>query len=238
MSPVNQQRVGIVIPAFNEATILGCLIEDLKSMIDNQGFKYEIIVVDDGSKDDTHIIAKKAGAKTIRHIINTGVGGATATGLDYVRQNGFLLAATMDADGQHAPADLLNGIKLIQEQPIDLLIGSRMINGVGMSKIKRVGNKGLSIFTYTLYGVKVTDSQSGLRIFSSKALNNIKWNSSGFEFCSEMLWHAKQQGLNIGEYPIRAIYTDYSISKGQNNWNGLHIVKSLAQRRLREFIGE
>ncbi len=204
----------------------------------NQNFNYEIIVVDDGSRDDTYSVAKKSGVKVIRHIVNYGVGSATATGLTYAKQNDFSIAATIDADGQHSPKDLLKGLEQMNKKPVDLLIGSRMTNSAGMSKIKRFGNNALSIYTSMLYGVRVTDSQSGLRIFSDKALQSLSWQSNGFEFCSEMLWRARQQGLAIDEYPIEAIYTTYSIAKGQNNWNGLHIVKSLAQRRAKEFFGE
>jgi hypothetical protein len=89
-----------------------------------------------------------------------------------------------------------------------------------------------------MFGVKVTDSQSGLRVFSRKALELLRWRTSGYEFCSEMLWRAKQQGLAIDEYPIRAIYTEYSKGKGQNNWNGLNIVTTLARRRLLELLHE
>jgi hypothetical protein len=77
-----------------------------------------------------------------------------------------------------------------------------------------------------------------LRIFSKKALDRLKWKTSGYEFCSEMLWRAKQQGLSIKEYPIRAIYTEYSQSKGQDNWNAVNIIKSLLKRRLMELFGE
>jgi hypothetical protein len=91
-----------------------------------------------------------------------------------------------------------------------------------------------------LFGVNVTDSQSGLRIFSRGALEKLRWKSSRYEFCSEMLWRARQQGLRINEYHIKAIYTEYSRSRsgiaGQNNWNGINILKSLIRRRIVELF--
>jgi hypothetical protein len=120
----------------------------------------------------------------------------------------------------------------------DLLIGSRLINSDGMSKVKALGNQGLSFITLILFGIKVTDSQSGLRIFSKRALSKLRWKTDGYEFCSEMLWRAKQQKLQIAEYPVRAIYTDYSKAKGQNNWNAFNIVKSLIKRRVVELFSE
>jgi len=92
------------------------------------------------------------------------------------------------------------------------------------------------LVTNLLFGVKVTDSQSGLRVFSKKALSELKWKTSGYDFCSEMLWRAKQAKLTIGEYPIKAIYTDYSKGKGQNNWNAVNIIKSLIRRRIVEIF--
>jgi hypothetical protein len=77
-----------------------------------------------------------------------------------------------------------------------------------------------------------------MRIFSSNSLRRLKWKTSGYEFCSEMLWRAKQQGLHIEEYSIQAIYTEYSKAKGQNNWNGVNIIKSLLKRRVLELFGE
>jgi hypothetical protein len=107
-----------------------------------------------------------------------------------------------------------------------------------MSQVKILGNRGLSLVTYLIFGIGVTDSQSGMRIFSKKALDKLRWKTAGYEFCSEMLWRARQQKLKISEYPIRAIYTDYSISKGQNNWNAVNIIKSLVQRRIMEIFSE
>jgi glycosyltransferase involved in cell wall biosynthesis len=231
-------KVCIILPAYNESQVLAKVITSLIDLFDKTTYDYEIVVVDDGSKDTTYGVSKKAGAHVIQHILNMGTGSATATGLSYAQQNGFEVAATLDADGQHSANDVLKGIDFIQNEKYDLLIGSRLIESHGMSKVKILGNKGLTFITYLLFGVKVTDSQSGLRIFSKKALNELRWKTSGYEFCSEMLWRAKQQKLHIGEYPIKAIYTEYSKAKGQNNWNAFNIIKSLLRRRLLELIGE
>jgi hypothetical protein len=146
------------------------------------------------------------------------------------------MAATMDADGQHDARDVAKGFSVLAKKDVDLLIGSRLINSQGMSRVKILGNKGLSLITHILFGIDSTDSQSGLRIFSRRALESLRWETSGYEFCSEMLWRAKQIGLTIDEYPIKAIYTDYSKAKGQNNWNALNIVKSLVKRRITEMF--
>ncbi len=231
------KRVCIVIPAYKEAEVLyDVLTETKKVLAKDKKYSYEITVVNDGSPDATSQEARRAGVTVIDHILNSGAGGATATGLSYAQQQGFDYAATMDADGQHDAQDVIRGIQEIEKQKVDLLIGSRLIDNEGMSRVKVLGNKGLSFVTYTLFGISSTDSQSGLRIFSKNALARLEWKSRGYEFCSEMLWRANQIGLNIGEYPIKAIYTEYSTSKGQSNWNGLNIVRSLLARRIAEIF--
>lgn len=231
-------KIAVVLPAYNEGAVIHKVVKDLQLGLNKTGYEFEVIVVDDGSGDDTSTQAEKAGANVIRHILNTGSGGATATGLSYAQQQGFDIAATMDADGQHMTSDVINGINILLEEGGDLLIGSRLMDPKGMSKVKVLGNKGLTLITQLLFGIDVTDSQSGLRVFSSRALEKLKWKTSGYEFCSEMLWRAKQQKLAIKEFPIQAVYTEYSQKKGQNNWNAFNIVKSLVQRRFMEFFGE
>ena len=238
MSDPTKKSVALVIPAYNEGKVIAGVVKDLAATFAKSSYNYRIVVVDDGSKDNTAEEAAKAGAYVVRHILNSGTGSATATGLSYAYQNGFDIATTSDADGQHDPKDVLSGVEILAKSDVDLLIGSRLINNDGMSRVKVLGNRGLSFITYVLFGINVTDSQSGLRVFSRHALSALKWRTSGYEFCSEMLWRAKEINLKIGEFPVKAIYTDYSKSKGQNNWNGFNIVKLLMQRRIMEFFGE
>lgn len=236
MRKETKTRVALIVPTYNEDQVIANVVRDLNTVFSKSHYDYAIIVVDDGSLDSTATEAKSRGAVVIKHILNCGAGGATATGLSYAQQQGFDIATTSDGDGQHYPDDVLKGIDILLKEDLDLLIGSRLINSKGMSRVKIIGNKGLSFITSVLFGIKVTDSQSGLRVFSRNALERLKWKTSGYEFCSEMLWRANQQGLKIGEFPIKVIYTDYSKAKGQNNWNGINIVKSLIKRRIAEMF--
>jgi glycosyltransferase involved in cell wall biosynthesis len=232
----DKNKICVIIPAYNEATVIGSVVKGVYKAMKSTPFSCDVVVVNDGSKDATAAEAAKGGAKVIDHILNSGAGSATATGLSYAMQSGYDAAATMDADGQHAPEDVIKGFEKLYTDGGDLLIGSRLIDTRGMSRVKVLGNKGLSFITYLLFGIKSTDSQSGLRVYSRTALEQLKWKTSGYEFCSEMLWRAKQLHLVVDEYPIQAIYTEYSKGKGQNNWNAINIVKSLLRRRLSEMF--
>jgi glycosyltransferase involved in cell wall biosynthesis len=238
MAKQAKTRVALIIPAYNEGEVVGKVVKDLAKTFARTTYDFQIVVVNDGSADDTAQASSAAGAHVIDHIINSGSGAATATGLSYAQSKGFDIAATLDADGQHDAHDVLQGVNNIVKGDADLLIGSRIIESGEMSLLKKVGNKGLSIITLMLFGINVTDSQSGLRIFSQNALKELRWKTSGYEFCSEMLWRANQAGLKISEYPIKAIYTEYSMGKGQSNWNGFNIVKVLLRQRIVELFSE
>lgn len=230
------KKVCVIVPAYNESTVIRNVIKKSIQEFKKGSYEIDVIVVNDGSKDNTADEANKSGAIVIDHILNSGAGSATATGLSYANQNNYNAAATMDADGQHDPKDVIKGFDKLFKSGGDLLIGSRLIDSHGMSRVKVLGNWGLSFVTSVLFGIRATDSQSGLRIFSRRALEELRWTTNGYEFCSEMLWRANQQGLEIGEFPIKAIYTEYSKGKGQSNWNAINIVKSLIKRRVAEMF--
>lgn len=231
-----KKRFCVIIPAYNEASVISDVIRKSLKVFSKSPYEIDIVLINDGSKDKTSYEAQKAGAIVVDHILNSGAGGATATGLSYANQKGYVAAATMDADGQHDPNDVIKGFDQLLKTDSDLLIGSRLIDSQGMSRVKIIGNWGLSFITRILFGIHSTDSQSGLRVFGRRALDELRWTTSGYEFCSEMLWRANQLGLKISEFPIKAIYTEYSKGKGQNNWNGINIVKSLIKRRITEIL--
>jgi glycosyltransferase involved in cell wall biosynthesis len=237
-SPQSLNKIALIIPAYNEAGAIKSVLEDVKHTFQGTKHAVDVVVVDDGSIDNTAEYARSGGAFVIRHILNSGSGAATATGLSFASQKGYQLAATLDADGQHKATDVLRGIERMLQQDYDLLIGSRLIGSGNMSRIKYYGNKGLTLITFILFGIKVTDSQSGLRIFSHHSLSALKWKTSGYEYCSEMLWRANQLGLKLGEFPIESVYTDYSVAKGQSNWNAFNIVRLLLKQRAMELFDE
>jgi len=234
-----KKKIAIIIPAYNEAPVISKVLEELPDMITVGHITYRtlIIVIDDGSTDNTATeVLRRKNVYLINHILNSGAGAATRTGLVFAKQQDCEFATTMDADGQHHVDDVIKIIIAIVQGQADLIIGSRLLNTQGMPWYRVLGNKGLSLLTFLLFGVFVSDSQSGLRALNKTALNKISFRSNNFAFCSEMILKAKQQKLKIKEIPIRAIYTKYSLSKGQSNWGAIHIISQLLKRRLLEFI--
>ncbi len=229
-----RQRALIIIPAYNEGSVIDGVIKSVSAELKSiSGLTTEIIVVNDGSNDNTKYIAEK-NTTTITHMVNMGSGAATRTGLVYAKRNNFDYAVTVDADGQHLPKDLVTVIRELSSGKYDLVIGSRLIDPKGMPAHRVFGNKLLNAFTRLLLGVRVTDSQSGLKGFSKEAIEKIEIHSNGFEFCSEIVWRAKQEKLSIAEVPISAVYTEYSKQKGQSNVNALRIIKSLLIQKIKE----
>lgn len=213
----------IVIPAFNESKVISSVISDVKK----EGFK-KIIVVDDCSADNTSSISELAGAIVARHEVNRGAGAATKTGLDLAKSLGAKFVVTIDADGQHDPSDISRLIPFTQKY--DVVIGSRMINSKGMPLIRQIYNSIGSMITFILYGIYVKDSQTGFKIFNQKALSKIKIIFDRYEFCSEVLHEISKNNLTYKEVPIKVIYTEYSLSKGQSFSNGVKMVLKMMMR--------
>jgi UDP-N-acetylglucosamine---dolichyl-phosphate N-acetylglucosaminyltransferase len=192
------------------------------------------VVVDDNSTDDTQRIAQACGARCIRHELNLGAGGATITGLEMAKKLKADIVVTMDGDGQHAGADILPLIAPITNDTIDVVIGTRLgTNQEEMPYYKRVGNHLLNGVTYLFFRIWVSDSQSGYKAFSKKALDSIELKTIGYEVCSEIIGEIKTKKLTYQEVPITTIYTDYSRSKGQMALNAVNIILGLLLRNIR-----
>lgn len=236
---MKSKRVGIVFPAFNEGSVIQDVLANVPETIVINKVTYSLvpIVVDDGSRDQT---AQKARSNkrtvVISHLINSGPGAATRTGLHYARQQGFEFCVTADADGQHSPTDIRKVLHAVIAGPADIVIGSRLVDTTGMPWYKIFGNKGLNVMTRILLGVRSSDTQSGLRAFNRKALEQLDYRENWYAFCSEMLWRAHRAGLQVSEVSVQAIYTEYSKGKGQSNWNGFNIVKQLIKHRVADLI--
>lgn len=206
------EEIHIMIPAFNEGTVLKEVIESIK----NSGFRH-ITVVDDGSSDNTATVARESGAFVIRHLVNRGAGAAVQTAIMLARQRGWSYVVFMDGDGQHAPEDIPTLTKKMIATKSDIVIGSRFLKMEGDIPWTRIvfnfiGNLMTNIFCKKRY----TDSQSGLRLLNRNAIENINLEIDRFGFCSEMIISAETNGLKVEEAPSQIRYSAYSINKGQD----------------------
>jgi len=219
----------VIIPAYNEARVIGQVIEGVKLKIPEA----DVVVIDDGSYDKTSDVAEKSGVRVLKHVINRGLGGAIGTGLLYAKIHNYDAAITIDADGQHNPADITKVMrKLVQN--VDVVIGSRMASiGSSMPWDRKIINAVANMFTTLLFRVTTTDSQSGFRGFSKKAIEGIHLRTNQMEVSSEIFGEIKRLGLTYAEVPIDVIYTEYSRLKGQKNSNAIPIATRLMLRLFR-----
>ncbi len=212
-------KIFIVIPAFNEAQIIQSVIKEIQSA----GYQ-NIIVVDDGSTDDTQKqAAKLIGEKALRHKINRGKGGATKTGIEAAKIFDAEIIVTIDGDGQHDPKDIGKLTEPIIKNHCDVVLGTRLINSSGMPYYKIIANHIGNFFTWLLFGLWVTDSQSGFRAYSRHAAELINTKSDRYEYDSEVIREIHLYKLSYKEIPIAVRYTAYSMGKTQKQGfiNGL-----------------
>jgi glycosyltransferase involved in cell wall biosynthesis len=218
-------KVFIVIAAYNEQKKIGSVIRQLKG--------YDVVVVDDGSKDQTYSIAKKANVHVLRHVINRGQGAALKTGIDYALSNGADMIVTFDADGQFLASEIPKVLQPIKDRKADITIGSRFLGRtVNMPLFKRLVLKLGVVVVYLLYGIKVTDSQCGFRAFTKEAASKISLKSDGMEHAGEFMWEIMRNSLRYKEVPITVIYDEYSLGKGQSWTNSLRLGLKMLFRRF------
>ncbi len=227
----SQQKLAIIIPAFNENVMIGNVIKSVpKKILHFQ--KPAIIVINDGSTDGTKNQARRAGARVISHPLNRGLGGALGTGFMLAKKEKFDLVVTLDADGQHNPVDISRLIQPIIDGKADVVIGSRLMSST-MPPLRKLINIFSNIATFILFGIATSDSQSGFRAFSKKAIRKISIKTQGMEVSSEIFREIQRNNFTKVEIPIAAIYTNYSLGKGQRITNAPNVFWKLLLHQFR-----
>jgi len=186
--------------AYNEARYVGSIVVQARQYVD------EVIVVDDGSTDNTARVAELAGATVIRHGENRGKGAAVQSILAEAKKRKPDVLVLLDADAQHDPNEIPALVKPVS-QGFDLVIGSREAQKDKTPKYRRIGQKVIFGSSRLASGTKVADSESGFRALSPRAINELDLKAQGFAIESEMITFAADKNLKITEVPISNIYT-------------------------------
>lgn len=213
-------NVAVIIPAYNEEKHIEEVILRTSKILSRS----QIIVVNDGSKDNTRLLAQHTDVTVLHHIVNLGKGAAVNTGCAYAFSNGFDVVVLMDSDGQHEPEDIPRFLDALKGN--DIVFGFRQEGNAPF--IQRVGNWGLTIMSNILFEMPIKDTQSGFRAFTKQAYTQIKWDSTGYGMESEMI--SRAQGLRYAQLPIKMIYHD--AVKGTTIVHGFKIACAMIQWKL------
>src|SRR5438034_10727594 len=194
-------KILVAIPAFNEGPTIGSVV--LKA----RQFASEVIVIDDGSSDDTAETAALAGAHVIQHARNLGKGVAIRSAWLYAREYAPEALVLIDADHQHDPNDIPRLVEIVLSAECDVVIGVRWGKTSGMPNYRRAGKRALDYATAAAErNGMLTDSQSGYRAFSRRALLSLEPTEKGLAIESQLLLDAQEKNLRIKEVNIDARY--------------------------------
>ncbi|MCP8308027.1 MAG: glycosyltransferase family 2 protein [archaeon] len=213
-------------PAFNEEKTIANIIKKLKNYVD------DVIVCDDGSSDMTSFIAKNSGAVLIRNSKNKGKGVAFDILFKEARRMNADVVVTLDADGQHDPDDIPKIIKPILNDDFDIVIGSRFLSNNNIPKHKLIGNYILNLLANILSGSKFTDTQSGFRAYSKRALESIRIKERDIGVDSQIIMDAVKMKLKVKEVPIRVYYNDLDTSTYNPIKHTLKVIKSVIKYKF------
>ncbi len=215
----------VIVPAHNEAKNIGRVISGLFS----QGLK-NIVVVDDGSIDQTVQVASAAGAVVLRHEVNRGQGASLQTGNEYALAHGASAVVHFDADGQFNSADITKAIAVMKDKNVEVILGSRFLDNrsqIPWTK-KYIVLPVARFINFFLTGLKLTDAHNGFRILSRLALEKIHISQDRMAHNSEIIQQVRQKNLSYLEYPVEVTYNEY----GQGVGGGLKIIWEILQGRL------
>jgi len=195
-------EIAALIPAYNSEDTVGKVVEGILKYVS------DVFVVNDGSDDDTGGVAEASGAFVINHESRQGKGGALKTGFAFLIKKGYRAVLTLDADLQHETEDIPRLTERYREGNVDLVIGSRMASSENIPKYRLIPNLVGNFFLSRASGREIQDSQSGMRIYSTKLLKGITLTTKKYDTESEAIIKAGRAGFNFAFVPIKAIYAE------------------------------
>lgn len=224
---MNKKNIYAVIAAYNEERTISDVLTDLKKYVN------QIIVVDDGSSDNTSKIVAKHKVILLKHLANLGQGAALQTGFEFAIRKNADIVITYDADGQFLAKDIPKLIKPILQNKADIVLGSRFLGQTINMPLSRLLTLKMGIlFTYIFSNLKLSDVYNGLRALNKVALRKIIITQNRLAHASEILDRIKTNNLRFIEIPVTVIYTDYSKKKGEKNFNAIKVFIDLISRKL------
>lgn len=228
---LDKNAIYVVIAAYNEGTAIAAVLDDLRA----EGYR-NIVVVNDGSRDNTAETVRAKGATVLSHIVNLGQGAALQTGIEYAFQKGAAFVATFDADGQHSAADIAALWSRLTESAADIALGSRFLGKAeNITFLKKMVLKAGILVNYMFTGLLLTDAHNGLRLLTRKAVEEIRIDQDGMAHATEILENIAQRGLKFIEVPVTIRYTRYSKEKGQKLSNSVGIFIDTLLAKLDKF---
>ena len=208
---MSNQKVTVIIPAYNEQKNIADIVARIKET--DTGIGLDVVVIDDGSTDQTASFARLAGAKVIRHLVNMGYGAALQTGYKYAVQRGYPYLVQLDGDGQHDPGYMPELLQMVMAGEGDLILGSRFLKmsaaGKGALVLPQTGiarKWGIKIFAFltsTLVGFKITDPTSGYQALNRKVITFFTQDFFPGDFPdADIIVIAHRAGFKIKEFPM------------------------------------
>jgi polyprenyl-phospho-N-acetylgalactosaminyl synthase len=225
---MTRDNVWVVIPAYNEAKTIAGVVSSLR----RRGYRH-VCVVSDGSADTTPVLALRAGADVLEHVVNLGQGAALATGIEYALARGAQYVCTFDADGQHSPDSIDDLREALERSHADVALGSRFLGTqCAVPFSRRILLRAALAFTHAHARVAVTDTHNGLRLFTRRAADAIKIEQPQMAHASEILQKLGASKLTFVEVPVEIAYTEYSKKKGQSGFDSVKIILDLLYRSI------
>jgi len=212
-------KIFVIVPCYNES----CIISTTITALLQQGYK--VIVVDDGSNNNCREHFSTKPVYYLHHVINLGQGAAIQTGIDFALQKGATYLVTFDADGQHDVKDIRRMIDKLEEEKLEFVFGSRFLEGAqtNVDKTRRALLQFSRFTNFFISGVLLSDSNNGLRVFTSAAARQIRIKENRRTHSSDIIYQVVMKKIKFGEVPVNVRYSKYSRKKGIQNVEGISI---------------